>query len=171
MKQIPTVKFDTSRLSYTVLADLEKAIRDLPEVNEQNFDDFYDLALRSLAAGGDLHKLSTGIAAMNIDGMTSQRSAQISNHLWFRAREMMQRDQADKLGIDRARWMYCNAPCMANPKAPTTEDLRRDSAHKAADGRIYVIAEGLVVDGKRTWPGHEDGCRCMSRTLVPGFEE
>lgn len=37
MERIPTVKFDTSRLTQTVLVDLERNIRELPEVTEHHF--------------------------------------------------------------------------------------------------------------------------------------
>jgi len=32
MRKVPTVRFDTSRLTAAVLADLEQAVRELPEV-------------------------------------------------------------------------------------------------------------------------------------------
>lgn len=171
MKRIPTVKFDTSRLTRAVLADLERNIRDLPEVAEQNFDDVYDVALRSIAAGGDLYMLSTGLVAMNIDGMTSQRAAQISKQLWFRAKEIMDREQQAELGITEAQWMYSHAPCMIDPRKPTSSDLLQDAAHKAANGKIYRIADGMLMNGRRTWPGREYGCKCSSKPRIFGFED
>jgi hypothetical protein len=171
MKRIPTVKFDTSRLTARVLADLEHIIRKLPEIHEQNFDEFYELALRSIAAGGDLHLFSTGILALNIAGMTSQRAAQISTRIWLRASGKSELARQAELGITHARWMYSNAPCMVDPKNPTPDDRRQDAAHKAVNEELYVIGEGLVVDSRRTWPGDENGCRCWSRPVVEGFED
>lgn len=171
MKGIPTVKFDTSRLTKTVLADLESNIRELPEIEGPHFQEIYDLALRSFRVGGDLHTLSTGIMAMNIDGITRPRAAQISMHLWFRAQELMDREQRAKIGITRARWIYSNAPCIPNPKAPAPNDLSRDAAHRAANGKIYVITDGMLLNGKRTWPGRELGCKCTSRSIIPGLED
>lgn len=171
MKRIPTVKFDTSRLTQTVLADLERNIRELPQIAEHDFDDVYDVALRSIAAGGDLHMLSTGLVAMNIEGMTPRRASQISTFLWFRAQERMEREQLAAAGITEARWMYSRAPCMVDPKKPTAQDLLQDAAHKAADGKRYCIAEGLLINGRRTWPGREFGCKCSSQPRIPGFED
>ena len=34
-----------------------------------------------------------------------------------------------------------------------------------------AIAKGLLVDGKRTWPGVELGCKCVSRAVLPWSEE
>jgi len=171
MPSLPTVKFDTSYLTQGVLEALERDIRALPETNEQNFDDIYDIAVRAIAAGGDLHSLSVELAARIGGAMTSQRAGKISIQLGMRTRSRIDRIRATDLGLTHAIWMYSNAPCMENPKSPSEEDLRRDAAHKAADGNRYRITEGLRVGGRRTWPGDEDGCRCVGRTVVPGFED
>ena len=170
MNNRPAIAFDTSCLTPTVLADLEHSVWELPEVNPQNFETFYDMALRSIASGGDLHLFSTAIMAMNIEGLTGQRAAQISMHLWFRVKEMIDRERKVDLGITQARWVYSNAPCMVNPAKPTPADLKRNAAHKAANGMLYAIADGLMLNGKRSWPGRERGCRCTSRSLIPGLD-
>jgi hypothetical protein len=171
VRKMPTVKFDTSRLTVSVLDDLERGIRELPEATPKNFNALYDISLRSFTSGGDLHFLSSALMAMNIEGMTLERAAQISRHLWFRAIEMMDRERQSKLGITKARWIYSNAPCMVDPTDPTPADLKRDSAHRASNGKLYLVAEGLRVDGKLTWPGREPGCRCSSRSVNSELEE
>ena len=171
MSKMPTVKFDTSRLTATVLDDLERGIQELPEATPKNFDALYDISLRSFTSGGNLRFLSSALMTMNIEGMTLERAAQISRQLWFRAIEMMGRERQSKLGITKARWMYSNAPCMVDPTDPTSTDLKRDAAHRAAHGKLYVVAEGLRVHGKLTWPGREPGCRCWSRSVISELEE
>lgn len=170
MSKVPTIKFDTERLTQTVLADLERNIRELPEVSDENFEAFYDLSVRAVATGGDLNFLCNGITELGIAGMTGQRAAQISTFLWRKAQGMMDRERKAEIGITRGVWTYSNAPCMANPGRPTPVDIRRDASHKAANGRVYVIAEGLLIDGKRTWPGDERYCRCASMSIIPGLE-
>ncbi|MDY6948408.1 MAG: hypothetical protein SXG53_22135 [Pseudomonadota bacterium] len=171
MPDIPTVKFDTSYLTQGVLEALERDIRELPETNDRNFDEIYDIAVRAIATGGDLHSLSVELAVRSGVTMTSQRAAKVSTLLWLRTRNRIDQIRATELGLTHAIWMYSNAPCMEDPKAPSEKDLRRDAAHKAADGKHYRITEGLRVGGRRIWPGDEDGCRCVSRTVVPGFED
>jgi hypothetical protein len=153
-----------------VLADLERAVLELPETTPDNFEKIYDIALRSIASGGDLYLFSTSLMSTGIGGMTGQRAAEISTQLWFRAKEMMDRERHADLGITRARWAYSNAPCMVNPAKPAPADRRRDAAHKDANGKVYVITEGLMLEGKRTWPGRERGCRCIGRSLIPGLD-
>jgi hypothetical protein len=170
MSKLPTIEFDTSRLTPTVLADLERNILELPEINRQNFEAFYDLALRAMATGGDLGFFCSGIDDLNIAGMTGQRVAQISMSLWFKAKGKMDREQQAQIGVTHARWAYSNAPCMPNPKKPTPADLRINEAHRAANGTRYLIAEGLLIDGTRTWPGEDWYCKCSSRSIIPGLE-
>jgi len=126
--------------------------------------------LRAMATGGNLDFFSRGIEDLQIAGMTGQRAAQISMALWFKAKGKMDREQQAQIGITHARWVYSNAPCMPNPKKPTAADLRINGAHKAVNGTLYLIAEGLLIEGKRTWPGDEWYCKCSSRSEVPGLE-
>jgi hypothetical protein len=171
MTAIPTVKFDTSYLTQGVLEALELDVRALPETNEQNLDEIYDIAVRAIAAGGDLYSLSRELVARDVAGMTGQRASRISTLLWRRTLNRIDQIRATEAGLTHAIWMYSNAPCMVDPKSPSEEDLRRDATHKAADGKRYRITEGLALGGRRIWPGDEDGCRCVSRTVVPGFED
>ena len=62
-----------------------------------------------------------------------------------------------------------NAPCMKEPfsSCPTAADVQQDSAHRAANGKRYEISKGLFVDGKWTWPGVEEGCKCLARAVLP----
>ncbi len=170
MNMLPTITFDTSRLTPTVLADLERNVLKLPEIDQRNFEAFYDLALRAMATGGDLDFFCNGINELNIAGMTGQRAAQISMSLWFKAKGKMDREQQAEIGITRARWAYSNAPCMIDPRKPTPADLRINEAHKAANGKIYLIAEGMLIEGTRTWPGDEWYCKCSSQSEFPGLE-
>jgi hypothetical protein len=58
-------------------------------------------------------------------------------------------------------WMYSNAPCDDAPH------------HEKLDGRRFNLEEGLLVKGKRIWPGSESGCRCCERAVldhIEGFE-
>ena len=167
MKTMPTVKFDASRLTAEVLADVESAVRGLPEVTRDNFDGVYDLTVRACARGGDMSLLSRGLMEMDLPGMSWQRASQVSMELWFRAKDLLDRKRQAELGITRAHWRYANAPCMIDPRNPSAADLRRDAAHKAADGKAYVIADGRLIDGKRCWPGRESGCKCSGSSIFP----
>ncbi len=169
LKTMPTVKFDPSTVSKSVKADLRKNIGLLDDIEKKHGQQIYEAALRSILAGRDLHVLSA--ALMIIDGMTKGRAAELALSLNNKATALIDRERQASLGISHAKWMYSNAPCMKDPSRPVAADARQNSAHRSANGKQYEIGKGLFVDGKWTWPGAEEGCKCSSRAILPGLEE
>ena len=106
-----------------------------------------------------------------IDGMTEGRAAEIARSLHNKATAIIDRERQASLGITHAIWMYANAPCMKDPSHPVAADVQQDSAHRSANGKQYEISKGLFVDGKWTWPGVEEGCKCVARAVLPGLEK
>jgi hypothetical protein len=58
---------------------------------------------------------------------------------------------------------------MMNPGAPTDADLKQDAAHQAANGKKFEIAKGLQINSEWTLPGRGAGCKCVSRSVIPGL--
>lgn len=166
---ISTVKFDASRITEAVKADLRKNIMALEDIDRNFFDHVYDAALRSISAGRDLSIIYNSLRQMNIDSMTKARAADIALLLNNKATAIMERERLNSLGIRKALWGYSGAPCETNPKAPIGEESRQNAAHKAADGKPFDVSKGMFLDGKWTWPGFEPGCKCYMRPAVPGF--
>jgi uncharacterized protein with gpF-like domain len=162
--RISTVSFDASRVSEAIKADLRKSIL-LGEVEERHFDKIYEAALHSIAAGRDLSVLYSALMHMNISGMTKGRASEIARTLNDKATALMTQGRQEALGITQAVWLYSGAPCEINPKAPTGQD----TAHRAANGKPFDVSKGMLLNGKWTWPGVEPGCRCVSKSVVPGF--
>jgi hypothetical protein len=162
---VPTVKFDASRITDTVKADLRKNITLLAEVDRSHFDRIYDAALRSISAGRDLSTLYNVLLDLNINGMTKRRAGEIAHLLNNKATGLMNRERQEALGIKQALWLYSGAPCEIDPKRPTGQD----AAHRAANGKPFDISRGMFLNGKWTWPGVEPGCRCVSKSVIRGF--
>ena len=102
--------------------------------------------------------------------MTKQRASEISIRLNNKATALINRNQQVSIGIKYAIWVYSGAPCQVNPKKPSAKDIRQDAAHKAADGKRYEVAKGMLLNGELTMPGQEEGCKCISRPIIPGFD-
>lgn len=160
------VEFDSSAVTESVKADLRRNIRLIDDLDERHFEQVYKAAVRSVTAGRDFHALFKALT--DIEGMTKGRAEQVARSLNNKATSLINRERQTALGITHAIWMYANAPCMVKPKAPTDRDIQQDVAHSAANGKRYEISKGLFVDGKWTWPGVEDGCKCSSRAELPG---
>ena len=166
---MPTVKFDPSTVSKSVKADLRRNIELLDDLGKRHVPLIYEAALDSVSAGRDLNVLF--LALMKIEGMSKRRAAEIARSLNNKATAIINRERQASLGITHAKWMYANAPCMRDPNHPSAAEVQRDAAHSAANGKKYEIDKGLFVDGKWTWPGVEEGCKCASRSILPGLEE
>jgi hypothetical protein len=167
---IPTVKFDSSRVTEAVKADLKKNIKRIKEFDESHFSQIYDAALRSISRGRDLATLFNAIVELNLPNMTKHRASEISHGLNNKATVMMNRDRQISLGIKYAIWEYSGAPCQVNPQKPSAKDILQDKAHKAANGKRYEVAKGMLLNGRLTMPGREKGCKCFSRSIIPGFD-
>jgi hypothetical protein len=166
---MPTVKFDPSTVTKSVKADLRRNIELLDDLGKEHVPQIYEAAVRSVSAGRDLNVLF--LALMKIEGMSKGRAAEIARSLNNKATAIINRERQASLGITHAKWMYANAPCMKDPKRPSAADVKQDSAHRLANGSRYETRKGLFVDGKWTWPGVEEGCKCTSRSIVPGLEK
>jgi len=164
--RIPTVKFDSTRVTDAVLADLKKNIRALPEVDDNDFETVYQAAFRAISAGGALNTIYA--ALIDIEGMPKRRAEDISRSLNFKATAIMDAERQTKLGIKYATWLYSGAPCRVNPKQRGGED--QDAAHKPANGKPFLISKGLFLNGEWTWPGRKDGCKCVSKSMIAGFD-
>lgn len=167
--RIPTTKFDASRVTDFIKAEIRKCVAEIDGPTVSQRDIIYDAAIRSVSAGRDLHTLYATLMGLAIEGMTKRKASTIATHINNKTTSLMDKARRQSLGITQAQWMYSGAPCMTNPKKPTTADIDRNTAHKAANGQRFDISEGLLISGKRMWPGEEEGCRCVSRSVIPGF--
>lgn len=161
---IPTVKFDASRVTDAIKNDIWKNIS-LLEIDREYVDRVYDAAIRSISAGRDLSVLHDTLMQLNIGGMTKRRAGEIALFLNNRATALMNSQRQEVIGIKQARWLYSGAPCEIDPKKPTGQD----AAHRAANGKLFDVSKGMLLNGKWTLPGAEPGCRCVSKSIVPGF--
>jgi uncharacterized protein with gpF-like domain len=162
------VKFDPSVVTETVKADIRINVGLIECIPPEYFDRIYDAAVQAEIAGGDLNALSTAILHLNIDGMTKKRAKRIALTLNSKATTVITRERQQRLGITEAIWLYSGAPCDIDPKKPQGN---QDASHKAANGKRFRVAEGMFLDGKWTWPGNEDGCRCVSRPVIPALDD
>jgi hypothetical protein len=155
---IPTISFDSSLITETVKADLLDNIECLQDVTASNVSKIYEVALRAISVGGDLHVLATALIAI---GVNRRRAGDVARYLYFNATALIEAERMKKLGIDFAIWRYSGAPC---------GDPEQDAAHRAADGKRYPVTEGLRVNGQFTLPGRAFGCKCTSAGVIPGME-
>jgi len=165
----PDAMIGSSTVSKGVKANLRRNIELLGGLEKGQVQKIYEAALRSVALGRDLSMLH--VELMEVAGMNAGRAAEVALTLNARATAQINREHQASLGIVHAKWIHANAPCMRDSIFPTAEDLKQDSAHRSASGKRYAVSKGLFVDGKWTWPGVEEGCKCTSRSILPWLRE
>jgi len=164
--RIPTVKFDQNRVTAAVEADILSTLQGVPEISADKLRSAYEAALRSVRAGRALHILHDALIGL---GLKKPRASEIALLVANRATSLMNREQQASLGIAEAVWLHSGAPCMPNGRTPSPEDRKRNAAHLAADGKRFPVATGMLMGGRRVWPGQEPGCKCVSKSVIPGF--
>ena len=164
---LPTVKFDASRVTEAVKADLWTSIQEFEDLPVGEEEAIYEAALRSISKGRALNILSDALIGVEVP---KARAAEIAILLNNRATAMMAADRQLALGITEGIWRYSGAPCLSG-RPQSDADRRRDQAHKAADGKRYRLAQGLLIEGRLTHPGREPGCKCFSKPIIRGFDD
>ncbi len=157
--RIPTVSFDANKVTTSVKADIAANVKAVPEIGEAYFTEMFDAAVLSVSLGRDLHLFAKALS--DVIGIGPRRAGDIAIAINNKATSLIQAEEQKRLGIKYAVWRYSGAIC----GTPV-----QDAAHKAANGTVYPVEKGLLVDGRWTRPGGEDGCRCVSRSKIPGFE-
>ncbi len=169
MEGMPTIKFDPSVVTKSVKADLRRNVALLAGVEKKHVKQIYELALHFLVGRRDFYSFCTEMMSLHIEGMTTSKAVEIGRSLANKAGAVIDRERQASLGITHAKWKYV-VSCMRNPSQPSAAEVQRDAAHCAANGKRYEVSKGMFVDGKWTWPGVEEGCKCMSRSIIPGIE-
>ena len=162
---LPVVRGDHHPLSPVICAWLDAQVAAVEGVQPANLAQLQAQARRSIQMGGDAAALSRVLR--DAGGLPAKVASLAAQDLILRTRPRVERERQLALEIERATWLHSGAPCMVDPKHPTDDDRRQDAAHRQANGAVYSLAQGLVIDGRPTWPGFDRGCRCIARVQLP----
>ena len=136
----------------SVIGEQVSLISSLPA---QHMTQVEGAVMRAVQSGRDLATLARELEHQH--GVTDRRAAFIARDQVNKATAVFTRARQAELGITEAIWLHS-----AGGKKPRPE-------HVAFSGKRYDIAKGAFLEGKWTWPGVEPRCRCVSKSIVPGF--
>lgn len=152
-----SVRFKMSRAQNDVFqATVAENVGLIKSIASQHLAQVQGDVMRSVASGRDLGALTKTLQESY--GVTKRRAATIARDQNNKATATMTRVRQHELGITEAVWMHSSGG-----KHPRPE-------HVAANGKRYPIAKGMFLEGKWTWPGVEINCRCVSKSVIPGFD-
>jgi SPP1 gp7 family putative phage head morphogenesis protein len=149
-----SVKFKmTAQMNDVMRASMNEQVGLIKSIAQQHLSEVEGLVMRSVAQGGDLSTLSKQLEQRY--GVTKRRASLIARDQNSKATATLQRVRQTELGIEEAVWKHSHAGKHPRP------------SHVAAEGTVYKIKDGLVLDGERVWPGTAINCRCFSKPVLP----
>ena len=94
-------------------------------------------------------------------GITWRRIRTIARDQTHKSNELYKKAICDNLGIKYAKWVY------------TWRSETQRESHVAADGRLFDISKGCLIDGEYIFPGELINCACSFAPVIeePGDEE
>ncbi len=115
------------------------------------------IVMRSVQHGGDLHQLSNDLQKQF--GVTKRRAEFIAHDQNNKATSAFTAARQRELGITEAVWMHSHAGKEPRP------------THVKMDGKKYDVTKGMfdTAEKRFIFPGELINCRCISRSVIPGF--
>jgi hypothetical protein len=143
---------DASPLTQEILNDIRRTVYEMNEIPERFRGAVYLSAADAIRAGRDARRFHIDLISLYIDGVTEKRADEIVRFVLNRATALMVRERLIRMGVTHATWIYSGAPCGSN-----------DADHKAANGKQFRLSKGMTIRGKATFPGYDEGCKCIAR--------
>jgi uncharacterized protein with gpF-like domain len=129
----------------------------IKSIASEHLSDVQGLVMRSVQAGRDLGPLRDDLVKRY--GVTKKRAALIARDQNNKATSVMDRARMLSLGITQAKWVHSGGGVHPRP------------SHVNADGEIFDVAKGCLIDGEYIQPGELINCRCVKRAIIPGFDD
>lgn len=134
----------------------EDLIRSIPEK--------YFLGISTVAMMAIMYDWSADELEKQIEkrrGITWRRIRTIVRDQTHKSNNLFVKSLCDAVGIKRAIWVY------------TYRSEQPRESHVAADGRMFDIDKGCLIDGEYIFPGEKINCRCLFKPVIeePGDEE
>jgi SPP1 gp7 family putative phage head morphogenesis protein len=153
-----TVNFRTTATMRDVLdATTGENVALIRSIPARHFQEIEGLVMRSVTAGRDLSTLTDELQARF--AITRRRAALIARDQNNKATAALTRVRQQDLGIKEAIWLHSHAGKKPRP------------THVRMDGKRYDVSKGMYdpAEGRHIHPGELINCRCVSRSVIPGF--
>lgn len=153
-----TVKFRMTKAARDIMrATVNQQVSLIKSIPSQYFTQIEGSVMRSVTAGRDLGALTKEL--QDHYGVTHRRAAFIARDQNNKATASMTRARQDELGVIEAQWVHSGGGRHPRP------------THVAMSGKTYDVKKGMwdPAVNRFIFPGEEPNCRCISRSIIPGF--
>jgi SPP1 gp7 family putative phage head morphogenesis protein len=153
-----TVEFNPTPATRDVIqASVAQNVTLIKSIPQRYLTNVEGAVMRSVQAGRDLGSLSKELQAQY--GVTRRRAAFIARDQNNKTTAAITRARQNELGLE-AKWRHSGGGKHPRP------------THVAMDGKTYDPKKGMWDPAVQKWifPGEEPNCRCISVSIVPGFD-
>lgn len=151
-----TVKMRNTRAVNDVLQSLIIEQTNLiKSIASQSLTEVQGLVMRSVSEGRNLGFLKEELEKRY--DITERRAITIARDQTNKATESISRVRNKALGITQGIWMHRGG------------SLKPRQSHVLADGKVFDLSEGLLVDGEYIYPAQLVNCHCTYKPVIPTF--
>lgn len=152
-----SVQFQLTRAANDVFqATVQENVGLIKSIAAEHLQDVQGMVMRSVTQGRDLEGLVEDLQKRY--GVTKRRAAFIARDQNNKATATITRVRQQGLGIKQAKWRHSRGG-----KHPR-------KSHQDADGEVYDVDKGMLIDGEYIRPGELPNCRCVAISIIPGFD-
>ncbi|MCM2574560.1 minor capsid protein [Achromobacter xylosoxidans] len=152
-----SVQFQLTRAANDVFqATVQENVGLIKSIAAEHLQDVQGMVMRSVTQGRDLEGLVENLQKRY--GVTKRRAAFIARDQNNKATATITRVRQQGLGIKQAKWRHSRGG-----KHPR-------KSHQEADGKVYDVDKGMLIDGEYIRPGELPNCRCVAISIIPGFD-
>lgn len=137
-------------------AFVERNVGLIRSIDARYFSEIEGLVMDAIANGTRVEQLSRDIRARY--GVSQSRARLIARDQVGKVVGQLTRRRQQAAGVEQAQWS-------------TSQDERVRKTHREVNGRVYDLdGPGVLVGGKRLFPGQDYQCRCSSIPVLPEFD-
>lgn len=152
-----SVHFQLTRAANDVFqATVQENVGLIKSIAAEHLQEVQGMVMRSVTQGRDLEGLVEDLQKRY--GVTKRRAAFIARDQNNKATATITRVRQQGLGIKQAKWRHSRGG-----KHPR-------KSHQEADGKVYDVDKGMLIDGEYIRPGELPNCRCVAISIIPGFD-
>ncbi|MFY2659225.1 phage minor head protein [Achromobacter xylosoxidans] len=152
-----SVQFQLTRAANDVFqATVQENVGLIKSIAAEHLQEVQGMVMRSVTQGRDLEGLVEDLQKRY--GVTKRRAAFIARDQNNKATATITRVRQQGLGIKQAKWRHSRGG-----KHPR-------KSHQDADGKVYHVDKGMLIDGEYIRPGELPNCRCVAISIIPGFD-
>ncbi|POS10219.1 phage head morphogenesis protein [Burkholderia gladioli] len=153
-----SVSVKDTLVSKTVMqASIQQNVSLIRSIQSEYATEVEGLVMRSVTAGRDLGALTDELQQRY--AITRRRAAFIATDQNNKATAQMARARQLGMGITKARWLH-----VGGGKQPR-------HSHVQANGKVFDLKRGLMIDGEYIFPGELPNCGCVAAPIIPGVDD